>query len=321
MAKIQKMKHLIFFLFNLFLINTILAQNFNGLVAAFPLDNDVNDYSPYNINGVNYNAIPVTNGGRDCHYFNGYNAYIYAGNNSRGIVNEVTVVAWVKTTSDKLQWIVGHYDHNFDKGYQLVMDNGFIEMRGRETSNTFYILSSDFTINDGTWHFIGAIYDHNSWTLTIDCRFPFYLTTNSPNPIYTTTTQPFSISKFPELNNGIDPMHFDGYIDDILVFNRALSYNELCALYGTGQGVSEPLIEKNLDLNIFPNPVKDKLNINLSIPATYTFDIYDSLGRLVFHSKELSEHFVLDVNNWTKGVYTLKVMQNNKVSFYKFIKN
>ena len=290
----------------------------NGLVAYFPLNNDVNDYSSLNINGTNYNAVPSQSGNRYYYDFNGINAYIYAGNDDRNITDEITVTAWVNTTSNNLQWIVGHYDYTVDRGFQVVMENGHVQLRGRDGSNTFYILSDPDTINDGNWHFIVGLYDHNRWTLIVDCQIKNYLTTNSYNPSYFVNSQAFSISKYPQLNYG-NPLYFTGGIDEIRVYNRILSICDICQVHNKiddGARITASQVENNI--NVFPNPANNKVTVTYFTGRQVTLNLFDLKGKFILERK-FTNSIDIDTNGLEKGTYLIVIIDKNQKISKKLI--
>jgi PKD repeat protein len=76
------------------------------------------------------------------------------------------------------------------------------------------------------------------------------------------------------------------------------------------------------DLNIFPNPAKDRITISLN-----NFDnnkpilvrIIDILGKEVFYSTYTNSKISLNVVSWSKGMYTINVTQDQKVIHKKII--
>lgn len=293
----------------------------NGLVAYFPLDSDVNDYSPQAINGVNYNAIPAQSGNRNYYAFNGNNAYIYAGYDDRSITNEITVSVWVNTTSNSFQWIVGHYDHTVDRGFQVVVYNGHVQLRGRDGSNTFYILEDPDISNDGNWHHVVGLFDNNHWTLIVDCQIKNYLTTTSLYPSYYVNSQPFSISKYPELNNGYDPLHFNGGIDEVRVYNRILSLCEICRLHGKEEGASVPTRTFSRNMNVYPNPAKNQVTITYEADYPVVLHIYDINGKFLLE-RVFTNSINMNTSRFTKGTYLVVIKdKNNNISKKLIIDN
>jgi len=301
-----------------------------GLVAYFPLNGDVNDYSPLHIDGTNYNAVPSTSGNREYYYFNGYNAYIYAGNQDRGIVDSLTVSVWVKTSAtDDFQWIVGHYDHNVDRGYEVYLYMGQAAMGGRDGSNTYYRLADQYNnINDDEWHHIVAIFAKNQLTLIVDCEIRGILITNAQYPAYNVNTQPFSISKYPELQGGTDPIHLTGGIDDIRVYNRVLSLCEICELHHMFDQNGDPdtIEQENNKLNtdvfkIFPNPSENYFTIDLSKKPINKaqLNIYNINGQLVLDKTFSDKSILIQSDNFSKGTYIIKLTINGKSYAKKLI--
>ena len=97
------MKTLISGLVFLSLINYAFSQvNLSdSLVAHFPLNNNTDDASQYNIDGVNNNCVATNdvNGNPNAAYnLNGNNSYVDCGTNNRDISDVITISAWFKTS-------------------------------------------------------------------------------------------------------------------------------------------------------------------------------------------------------------------------------
>jgi hypothetical protein len=67
---------------------------------------------------------------------------------------------------------------------------------------------------------------------------------------------------------------------------------------------------------LFPNPVKNILNI-ASENDINSLEIYDNLGRLI---RKVNDQKSVKVDDFTKGVYYLKIFTHDKVYYEKFIK-
>lgn len=68
----------------------------------------------------------------------------------------------------------------------------------------------------------------------------------------------------------------------------------------------------------YPNPTRGILN--LPIEDTYSLIIYDSKGTKVFNRKNLKEN-ILDLRNYSKGIYTLQYIIQNKSKQVRIILN
>ncbi|WP_396600768.1 S8 family serine peptidase [Algibacter sp. R77976] len=105
------------------------------------------------------------------------------------------------------------------------------------------------------------------------------------------------------------PDYFLGYgIPNLeLAFNNALS-------------IVSP-IEDNIEINIFPNPIEDKLYITMpSDDGIISLRIYDVLGKIINTYSLSNSSSVIDVENLSKGIYIVKIKHNDISKTLKFIK-
>jgi hypothetical protein len=64
----------------------------------------------------------------------------------------------------------------------------------------------------------------------------------------------------------------------------------------------------SMDANIYPNPASDVLNISYASSGPVDIQLYNALGELVYDKKNTSSNrSTIDVSNWAKGLYTLRV--------------
>lgn len=71
-------------------------------------------------------------------------------------------------------------------------------------------------------------------------------------------------------------------------------------------------------LEMYPNPVIDKLYINFKYVSSY--EIYDASGKLLNLTNSFENNFI-DCSEYQQGLYVLKIKSNNKDFYFKFIKN
>ncbi len=87
--------------------------------------------------------------------------------------------------------------------------------------------------------------------------------------------------------------------------------------YSKPSGLND-LMENNL--NIYPNPVTNKINIETMLDLqNATLNIVNSLGEIVM-KKQLISDTEFDISNFKNGVYFLNIVSNNYTVFRKFIK-
>ncbi|MBP7808296.1 MAG: T9SS type A sorting domain-containing protein [Bacteroidia bacterium] len=66
---------------------------------------------------------------------------------------------------------------------------------------------------------------------------------------------------------------------------------------------------------LYPNPANDVLNVDLnSLPKTETTtEIRNTLGQLVYQTKSLNQHLVINTSSLAGGVYIVNIKQNNNI--------
>lgn len=114
---------------------------------------------------------------------------------------------------------------------------------------------------------------------------------------------------------------FDGLLDEIQIYNTALSEEELLQLYQGGyqesgrsidhavadgeEGFAKPLI--------YPNPVSDLLFVNVHVEASpYRWKVMDLFGKVIFQADTSVEAAVaIDVSVLEKGIYVLSIQYSN----------
>lgn len=71
------------------------------------------------------------------------------------------------------------------------------------------------------------------------------------------------------------------------------------------------------NLSVYPNPVKDILNININDIEINSISIYNTLGKQVFQTQVLEES--IDVSSFAKGLYLVNIISNEKQITKKII--
>jgi Secretion system C-terminal sorting domain len=95
----------------------------------------------------------------------------------------------------------------------------------------------------------------------------------------------------------------------------------------TGGGIPRLALKGEfMTLNIFPNPAKDILNIdlkdsnnNLSQETEVSIEMYDIQGKKVKQMSEKTNKFSLDIRDLSKGIYVLKVQIEDTFETHKII--
>jgi len=213
----------------------------DGLAAFYHLDGNATDSSANNNNGTVYGAT-VTNGydgtPDSAYYFDGGNDYIFIpSSSSLDITGSVSLCVWVKNDGDDRGQIMWRGDtQNAKDPYMLHIHENNMDFRqdrgdGVHGGTGQYIVSSEAV--DNNWHFwVGVLdveasksYLYRDGTLqdSIDVIEPIqYSTANMWNVIGA-------------VDNG-DWQFFRGTIDEVRIYNRALTYTEVIEI----QNIPEP---------------------------------------------------------------------------------
>lgn len=73
------------------------------------------------------------------------------------------------------------------------------------------------------------------------------------------------------------------------------------------------------DISIYPNPVNEKLQVNLNTTIE-RLTITDMIGRIVYINDSLASNLFIDTNNWNTGVYVASFIKGASVFSAKIIK-
>jgi len=295
----------------------------NGLIGWWPFDGNANDESGNNNNGTNYGATLTTDrfGHADSAYlFDGTSSYISIPSSVslESPTSGLTLSAWVNLAGFSL---VGQaFDPVLTKSdnpsnafmYRFDIDiNGVGYYSGINNWTTNIGTSYNFQLNQ--WYLVSAVLDSFTTYLYLDdtlvASVPF--TTNILN-----NTLPLEFGRDVP---GVTEV-FNGKIDDIGIWNRALSQQEITNLYnGVNVGIGEPMIENQL--NIYPNPATHQINVQVNSRVVgSTYIISDPLGKIIMTGKLNSKSTIIHLDNLPAGIYILSVGDNVKQRF-NIVKN
>jgi hypothetical protein len=170
--------------------------------------------SPSFVSGHRGNAISLD--GTQC---------VRCGTDASLSLQNFTLSVWVKHTTATYAYFAGNHDWGNDRrGYGISDGAGRIFVEIAHDTSRAYAWTDSPSINDGTWHMATGTYDGNClWAFTDGT-----LTKSNACGAFTLTFQyPFTMGKNPANEN----YFFTGQIDDVMVFNRALSPAEVEQLY------------------------------------------------------------------------------------------
>jgi hypothetical protein len=229
------MKKLLFLII-LVWAKTMMAQiPTNGLVAYYPFSGNANDQSAYENNGTILGPQLTDDrfgNPNSAFLFNGINDYITVPNSEsislfENFNTEITICAWVNTFQSPLkQGIVGRWGGVEGIRYLLFIleEFGTTDLHLTTMGSPY---SPGMAIGQNEWHFLVGLHDSN------DDLIKTYLDGNLDKSSF--STSPFGtgpdIGKDLEIGRFDSGNYFKGKIDDIRIYNRALTQEEINAIY------------------------------------------------------------------------------------------
>ena len=160
--------------------------------------------------------------------------------------------------------------------------------------------------NDPAWHHLVLIFEPDYWQLYFDNQ----LASESfgiPNNIHFMAA---------DVHFGTS---FEGRLDDIAFYNKVLSIQEIDALYNAPSSCLTGLnnLTNELDIQIFPNPSSEIVNLNLKGLKADEFQILSAEGKQVNIGSILSQNFDINISDLIPGFYTIRFQEKGKTLGYK----
>lgn len=304
--------------FCLLFVTAINAQSTlrNGLIGYYRMDGDANDASGNNAHGaVQGNAVLVPDrfgvanrafslaaGGKI--FANIPNIPVGAADRTISVwakwsglsfVNAAHVANWGSTGSGEL-FGVGVFKNN--EWYTF----GFDEPNGYDLSST--------VVADTQWHHIVGMYQSGVMKVYVDGT----LKASNPKVLNTIFTYLFIGNRPDEPNDS----YFTGSVDEVRIYNRAISDAEVTAIYNGDLSVAN-VGKGSLDCSVYPNPAKDVLYIQNAKPG-FKVAIYDMVGKLV-RSQQLTNGNQVDIAGLAGNKqYIVKVSYEGLVKTQQLLK-
>jgi hypothetical protein len=296
------------------------AQNIDsGLVAFYPFNGDVKDYSSNALDGTpsNLTSAKGVQGNPSYAYdFNGMSSYIDCGTPNRGISSVATLSAWVKIDSADNDFIVSKYDWRTDKGYVFSIFENSVVIAGRNLGGKFVVCGpTNNKFNDGQWHHLAATIDGNTWTTYLDCVMDSSITSSSATPDMT-NNHPMIIGRGSD-TAATEKNWFDGTIDEIRIYNRVLSASELALLCNKATGGLSDIPDTER-AEIYPNPSNGIFHLKNLPKEANRLELHAPDGSLLLESEEDLD--CINLSGLEAAIYFLSITdQHGAVLFTKRI--
>jgi hypothetical protein len=281
----------------------------NGLVGWWPFTGNANDLSGNGNNGVVNVGINLTNDRNN----NTNSAYLFTGNGNISLTSLPTtgnsnfsINGWIKTSNQNSRKgiICWGQDTPWSSTYFFVNLTGKLQFDFAFNSGPI----SNFIVNDNNWHNVCVTCNNGLVSLYVDGFQTGISVQMTPNINGNNKSIGSNID-----NSGQN--NFIGTLDDIGIWNRALTQQEITNLYNASLSTEDFAINK---INIYPNPTTSFLNYKSSIQVEKIL-IYNMLGQLVQEEKVNALVGTINIEKLVQGTYLVKVNDIDKG--YTIIKN
>jgi hypothetical protein len=333
----------IFFLLLITKICTAQTNLSQGLMAYYPFNGNAMDESGNNNNPV-FNSATLTadrlGNTNSAYHFNGVNSYIRVKNSpSLNSKNKISLSVWVKPTGfyydichasqiltkGSGNYLDGTYALRFDDALYTqgngcsgdwLKDSVHMNFRGTGTGLQAY---SPF-IKKNTWYNLVYINDGDTAKLYVDCELKYAVAFKE---IFTNNEDLF-IGK---MDDDLFPFWLNADVDDIRIYNRALTTQEIKLLCYADKKV-EPKKPDTLVAKVDAKPIilekrENKILNQVEVENdSITVTLYDNgivdgdSVTLIYQNQILTTHQLLTENGITFSIKVGKDAENNQLIMY-----
>lgn len=310
-----------------------------GLVAHYKFENNTNDSTPYNNHGV-AGGDPVyevvtnrPNASGMAIKFDGDQDSVLVPNAVQLISDYTTVSFWIRVDGQNLSDAEAYLMSfgSWQERWKISLPQHLKVVWTTNGNNAqFDEFISDMDSGDGNeltlgfWWYVTMVHDGTDDIIYLDGQ---EVNRKPVNTKLNSTALPFGIG-----NNPIEGgQYFNGAMDEIKIYNKSLTAEEIQSLYenGTTTGTFDPQeVHKYVQL-VYPNPTANELRVDHSFAqgAQLMVRLFDLQGRQVGHQKlneqtNINGQIILNVSHLQPGMYQANfVMDGKNLGSLPFIKN
>jgi hypothetical protein len=325
---------------SMFLLGTLLSASAqvpsyvpsNGLVGWWPFSGNANDQSGNANNGIVNGATLTTDrfGVVNSAYSFNDNYIVIPSSNSLNFTKG-TISFWLNSNDTNLMVPIKKNDFNGASNEQFSFALNY--------PNLFSLKYNSFcqpgigwystggrisSLTNGNWHMVSV-----SFSSDIRIYVDGFLITSISGPLTNADSCSSDIQIGREWSSF--PNYFKGKLDDLGIWNRALTQQEITNLYNGNICFKSITVTDTLVINVnrtsynplayantikvYPNPTNDKITIDngdLSKMTGYSIKIYNSIGQQLFQSNINQQQFSIDISQWGgNGLYFMELKDNN----------
>jgi hypothetical protein len=286
----------------------------------YPLDGDSKDYSGNHRDATSAGVDPVPDvrGETDKAYlFNSGSDIIYLPNNSDlNFQNAITLSFWVNLDAlAEESFIISH--GSWEERWKVsVTPDRYLRWTVKTSTGT-KDLDSSFPLEFGHFYHFSVSYSGYSLELYADGELDTF---SAHSGLMSTTTKSLTLGRKDE---NVTRYSFFGTLDEVRIYNAALSPDEVGALDTTWNTVVTGLPEVDADIHLYPNPSHGYFYISsTNIEHIKHVSIFDVNGRAVDHAIQRSgDDLLVTIQNQFAGLLVLKIQTGDSVFHKKILLN
>lgn len=286
----------------------------NGLVGFYPLNGDVNDYSGNGNNGVNQGATVAPDrfgNGAGAYYFDGAGAFISVASDSAIEPDSfVSVSIWVKAEDHTVRQspLCKRLFHNANPYNSYVITSTDVGPTQKwafgvagMTAGTG-VGGTDPAAMTTTWTHIVGTYDGANVRLYINGTL---VSTMAKTGLlgYTDSTLRIGLA-IP----GSSLQYFKGWIDDVRIYGRAITANEVSTLYSNTTDLLQNPGNEQTEITFYPNPADTRITLLGS--AIQTVRLFTMDGKEMEIDRRETELFL---DHLPSGAYVLQTQTSSGI--------
>jgi len=303
------------------------------LIADYPFSGNADNVISDNLHGIANNPILIDDrfGIENSAYeFNGTSDYIELNNNQPVISTQTfTITAWANMYGpggggNGFSPIFIQRDNSASPGSVTSLIGLFAQyygktafmVRSNNPTNSSPVIVQGNPSNFDGWHFYAAVKDSFSITIYVDSINVETIPFNDAGT-FNQSIDNVEIGRHYYGNASVDL--FNGSIDDVKIFDCALSQAEIEDIYN-GTSTSLSPVDGTTDfVDIFPNPARSSVTIINKGNKKINLQLFTLTGQLL-HTYTLENRLSIDVSNLPNSTYFIKTYNDKYSRVYKFVK-
>jgi hypothetical protein len=292
-----------------------------GLVLYMPFNSDANDYSGNGNNGTAHN-VNYLRGNRGVTAYFAPDSYVEIKDTASldfSADTGLTIAVWIRQENDISGYIVVKMGtgNRFDDEYKLAISADGTINCGIVSPTSYQLFDSNGKLFINEWYLVVMRWRLADGSMKIYFNGELNSLTYSNVTSIQNTSVPLRIGQFLDAAEN----SFRGSLDDLRIYNRPLSDDEIMTLYTNEVVTSLNQVPGTKSINVFPNPVQSELNVEIpGFSGRADFVLSDASGRAVLKGKLNSGESTIDLNSVRPGFYSIQIKNGDQTVSRKIIR-